>query len=113
MKTNFYFLILFLFVTIKAITQTPSKPTYIFKYNFDRQIDSLDSKNIFRDFMALEVYPKQSKYYSYFRQKGMQNAAKDMADNKSIEYMTQNSSNYYGEYESEILIYNFTTKQIN
>ena len=62
--------------------------------------------------MSLEIYPKQSKYYSFLRQKGMQNAAKDMADSKSLEYMTQNSSNYYGEYESEILIYNFTTKQI-
>lgn len=112
MKTFLSFLILASFFTSKSISQIPTKPTYIFKYNFDYQTDSLYSNNIFRDFMALEIYPKQSKYYSYLRQRGMQNAAKDMADNKSLEYMTQNSSNYYGEYESEILIYDFTTKKI-
>lgn len=101
----------FLFcINVKA--QTIDSTIYLCKYSYIWQKDSTNPANKFVDFFYLEVSPKSSKYYSYLKQLGLKNAAYDLASNKSLDEMVKNQANYFGNCESEIIIYNYLDKKI-
>lgn len=84
---------------------------YLCKYSFAWQKDTSKIFSKSFDLMYLEIGKSSSTFYSYHHLLGFQNFMEDIKTRKNLDYITSNSSRYYKNSESEIIIHNFEAKE--
>lgn len=105
-------LLILLFITNKIYSQKSVEVNYLSKYKYTKQKDSANKNSKFIDIMYLEIGKKETRFYSYLKQLGIQNGDDDIKAKMSIEYVQQNLGRYNSENESEIILVNYKTKQV-
>ena len=84
---------------------------YIAKYRYIFQKDSLNVNNKSDDVMFLTIQNKATTYFSYLKQFGDRNLDGDIANNVSLEDISNtNRGNYFVSKESEIIEINYRKK---
>ncbi len=110
MKNPILFFLYFLCFNLNAQNKADTA-VYLCKYSFEwqRDTDNIFSKT--NELMYLEIGSDASTYYSYHHYKGLQNFLGDMKAKKDLDYIQNNSTRYYQNSESEIIIHNYNTKE--
>ena len=104
------FLLLFTSFSLSAQNKTDSS-VYLCKYSFSWQKDTSKIFSKSFDVMHLEIGKSSSTFYSYHHFLGYQNFMEDLKERKSLDYITSNSSRYYKNSETEIIVHDFDKKE--
>jgi GLPGLI family protein len=110
MKKSIVFLLLFICFNLSAQNKSDTS-VYLCKYSFAWQKDTSKIFSKSFDLMYLEIGKSFSTFYSYHHLLGFQNFMEDVKERKNLDFITNNSSRYYKNSESEIIIHNFGTKE--
>lgn len=110
MKRLIFFLLVFACFNLTAQNKTDSS-VYLCKYSFSWQKDTSKVFSKSFDVMYLEIGKSSSIFYSHHHLLGFQNIMEDIKARKSLDYITSNSSRYYKNSESEIIVHDFDKKE--
>lgn len=103
--------ILFL-LSVLAVFSQKNEFKYLCKFKCAFQRDSLNPQSKFTDIMYLNIFLNYSEYYSFLRQTGLKNMYSDMTGGVPLQNASKDRSRYYDKNESEVLTYDFKTKNL-